>query len=88
MADNSIENKVIQKIRKCGRGKLFFASDFVGYGENKSVIKALERLAKSGAILRISRGADRHKTFTSQTGGRKRFMGVGNTSDAFHVTLR
>ena len=56
MAENSIENKVIQKIRKCGRGKMFFASDFVGYGENKSVNKALERLATEGTILRISRG--------------------------------
>ena len=56
MAEKSIESKVIQKIRKCGRGKLYFASDFVGYGENKSVNKALERLAKDGTILRISRG--------------------------------
>ena len=56
MAYNSIENKITKKIRKCGRGKFFFASDFVLYGEQKSIGKALDRLTDIGFLLRISRG--------------------------------
>lgn len=52
----SIERKVLNKIRKCGKGKLLFASDFVAYGEQKSVNKALERMTKDGTILRLSHG--------------------------------
>ena len=56
MSYNSIENKITNIIRKCGRGKFFFASDFVLYGEQKSINKALDRLTDSGLLLRISRG--------------------------------
>ena len=31
MPYNSIENKITNKIKKCGRGNFFFASDFVQY---------------------------------------------------------
>ena len=50
MAFESIEKKVLGRIRKCGRGNLLFASDFVRYGEQKSVSKALERMMKDGTI--------------------------------------
>ena len=56
MAFESIETKILGRIRKCGRGNLLFASDFVRYGEQKSVSKALERMMKDGTILRISHG--------------------------------
>lgn len=56
MAYNTIENKIINRIKKCGRGNFFFASDFVLYGEQKSISKALDRLTDSGFLLRISRG--------------------------------
>ena len=56
MAFESIETKILGRIRKCGRGNLLFASDFVRYGEQKSVSKALERMLKDGTILRISHG--------------------------------
>ena len=56
MASESIETKVLNKIKKCGRGNLLFASDFVYYGEQKSISKALERMMKDGTILRISHG--------------------------------
>ncbi len=56
MAFESIETKIPERIRKCGRGNLLFASDFVRYGEQKSVSKALERMMKDGTILRISQG--------------------------------
>jgi len=56
MALESIESKILSKIKKCGRGNLLFASDFVRYGEQKSISKALERMMKDGTILRISHG--------------------------------
>lgn len=56
MAFESIETKILERIRKCGRGNLLFASDFIRYGEQKSVNKALERMMKDGLILRISHG--------------------------------
>jgi hypothetical protein len=37
MTSESIETKILGNIRKRGRGNLLFASDFIGYGEQKSV---------------------------------------------------
>lgn len=56
MASETIEKKILERIKKCGRGNLFSASDFVRYGEQKTVNKALERMMKDGIILRISHG--------------------------------
>lgn len=56
MPTESIETKIFKRIKKCGRGNLLFASDFVRYGEQKSVSKALERMQNDGIILRISHG--------------------------------
>lgn len=52
----SIDNKILKSIKKCGRGKVIFSSDFVRFGEQKTINKVLERMAKDGIILRISRG--------------------------------
>ena len=56
MAELSIEKKVLDQIKKRGRGNFLFASDFLEFGEQKSVSKALERLMKKETIIRISRG--------------------------------
>lgn len=56
MLSDTIESKILRSIRKCGRGNLLFASDFIRYGEQKSINKALERMMKDGSILRISHG--------------------------------
>ena len=56
MVSESIESKILSSIKKCGRGNLLFASDFIRYGEPKSVNKALERMMKEGSIMRISHG--------------------------------
>ena len=56
MKTQSIENKIFNNIKKCGRGNAIFSSDFVRFGEQKTVNKALERLAKEGVLIRISRG--------------------------------
>ena len=52
----SIDDKIIARLKKCGRGKVYFASDFALYGEAKAVQKVLERLVKSNTILRLVRG--------------------------------
>ena len=52
----SIDDKIIMKMRKAGRGSLFFPDDFLIFGSLKAVNKALERLAQEGDILRIARG--------------------------------
>lgn len=51
-----IEDKIYNKVRKCGRGVIFSSSDFTRYGEPKSVLKSLERMAASGTIIRVARG--------------------------------
>ncbi len=56
MAEQSIEKKVLEQIKKSNRGRLLFAGDFVRLGEQKTINKALERLTNEGVILRISRG--------------------------------
>ena len=56
MSTQSIEKQILESIKKCGRGKLVFSSDFVRFGEQKSISKALERMTDEGTLLRISRG--------------------------------
>lgn len=56
MATKSIETQILDSIRKCGRGKMVFASDFMRFGEKKSINKALERMSDDEKIIRISRG--------------------------------
>ena len=52
----TIENKILTKSKKCGRGSVFFVSDFISYGNRNAVNKALERLAEKGLMLRVARG--------------------------------
>jgi len=52
----SIEIKILIKIKKAKMGTLFFANSFVTAGNTKAVNKALERLVKSGAIDRVATG--------------------------------
>ena len=52
----SVENKIIRKMKKCGRGSVFFVNDFLAYGTRSAVNKALERMVLQGTILRAARG--------------------------------
>ena len=56
MTEISIENKILNKIKKCGRGSIFFPSSFTAYGDIKSVSKSLERLTNDSFIIRLSNG--------------------------------
>lgn len=52
----SIEDKINNSIKRRKNGVIFFASDFVRLGNGQAVNKALERLAKSQKIMRLSKG--------------------------------
>ncbi len=52
----SIEIQILNKIKKSGRGMLFFAEDFTKNGGPKAVGKALERLVAKGELARAARG--------------------------------
>lgn len=54
--NESIENKILEKSKKRGRGAVFFVGDFISYGSRNSVNKALERLTEKGLMLRVARG--------------------------------
>ena len=52
----STENKIGNNIKRLRRGKLLFANDFALCGNVEAVFKALQRLNKSGLIMRIAHG--------------------------------
>ena len=52
----SVENKIISKMKKCGRGSVFFINDFLAYGTRSDVSKSLERMVLQGSIIRAARG--------------------------------
>lgn len=52
----TVEDKIINKVKKAGRGSLFFTYDFLAFGNSKAVSKALERLVDKGELKRVSRG--------------------------------
>lgn len=52
----SIDNKIINKVKKARRGSLFFINDFLSFGNTKAVSKALERLVEREELNRIARG--------------------------------
>ena len=52
----SIENKIVEKIKKHKRGKIFFADDFALLGSADSIRQALQSLQKSGLLVRVATG--------------------------------
>ena len=54
--DNTVENKIFERMKKAKRGLVFFTSDFAAYSNSKACNKALERLAKQEKIMRVGRG--------------------------------
>lgn len=52
----SVDNKIIVKIKKAKRGTLFFVEDFLNLGTSKAVSKALERLVEKEELSRVARG--------------------------------
>lgn len=52
----SIENKIIKKIKSNKRGKIFFADDFALLGSADSIRQALVSLQKSDLLVRVATG--------------------------------
>jgi hypothetical protein len=56
MAKQSVENKIIKKVKGHKRGKIFFADDFALSGTAASIRQALRSLQKSDLLVRIATG--------------------------------
>ena len=52
----NIGKKIVNNIKKCGRGTIFFPSSFMSYGDSKAVSKSLERLTNDAVIIRLANG--------------------------------
>ena len=52
----SVENKIIEKIKNHKRGKMFFADDFALLGSADSIRQALQSLQKSDLLVRVATG--------------------------------
>lgn len=55
MAD-SIELRIIDRVKKTRRGSIYFTESFLMFGNAKAVSKALERLTHKGELRRIATG--------------------------------
>ena len=53
---DSIDDKIVTKVKKAKRGSLFFTEDFLSFGTAKAVAKVLERLTAKGELSRVARG--------------------------------
>ena len=52
----SVDNKILSSIKKCGRGKVFYADQFARFGTPSRVQKAMEQLVARGELIRVARG--------------------------------
>lgn len=52
----SIENKIIEKVKKPLGVLFFFTDDFIAFGTSKAVSKTLERLVAKDEVKRVARG--------------------------------
>src|SRR5215470_9571816 len=52
----SIDSKILYRIRGNGRGSVFVSGDFLDLGSREAVDLALHRLARKGTIRRLARG--------------------------------
>lgn len=52
----STEDKILTSVKKCGKGTICFANDFIRYGSAVSVRKALSTLVASGTFVRLAQG--------------------------------
>lgn len=54
--EENIGKRIVNNLKKCGRGSIFFPNSFVSYGDIKSVSKSLERLTNDAVIIRLANG--------------------------------
>jgi hypothetical protein len=53
---NTIQDQILDQIRRQGRGKVFIPKDFLDLGSRNAADQSLSRLVKGGAIERLGRG--------------------------------
>ncbi|KAF0151534.1 MAG: hypothetical protein FD189_2564 [Elusimicrobia bacterium] len=53
---NSIQKRIIARIRKLGEGKIHVSKDFLGLGSRAAVDQTLSRLAARKSVKRLARG--------------------------------
>lgn len=51
----TIENQILDKVKKAKRGSLFFGESFLSKENSEGVRKALQRLVKKGELIRSNR---------------------------------
>ena len=54
--DTSIQDKIVDRLRRQGRGKVFTPKDFLDIGSREAVDQALSRLARAATVQRLGRG--------------------------------
>jgi len=54
--NKSLEIQILTKIKKAGRGTLFFVENFLSLGNTKAVSKALQRLVEKDELMRVATG--------------------------------
>lgn len=53
---SNLPSRILEFIRKRGRGKVFTSKDFLDLGTREAVDQALSRLARAGDVRRLGRG--------------------------------
>src|SRR4051812_1498908 len=54
--DLSIQSRILARIRRGGRGRVFVSKDFLTAGSREAVDQALSRLSREDTIRRLGRG--------------------------------
>ena len=54
--DASIQDTIVDRLRRQGRGKVFTPKDFLDIGSREAVDQALSRLARAETVQRLGRG--------------------------------
>ena len=60
MNKNTTERNILNKIKRNKKGSIFFAEDFLSYGDSQSINRALARLKEKGILIRLSFGIYLH----------------------------
>ena len=64
----NIGKQIVRRIKKCGRGTIFFPSSFPAYGDIKSVSKSLERLTNDAVFVRPANVTDPYPRIVKELG--------------------
>jgi len=54
--NDTVENKILTKIKKAKRGTLFFSDNFSAFGNAETIRRTLNRLVETGEVDRVASG--------------------------------